>query len=342
MKFKLVLRPRGARQWVFFFSRIAFLTLVLMSSIFAFTHMPGSSFTGSLPPLSPEEEQSGKELKRHVNTLAQVIGQRNIWTPGSMDTTVTYLQKTLESNGYRVTRQEYEIYDNVSLNLEVEIPGSKNTSEIVVIGAHYDTVPDCPGANDNGSGVAALLELARLLRQTQPERTIRLVAFANEESPFYFSRDMGSRHYAAQCKIRQEKISAMISLETIGFYSDEPGSQHYPFPFSFFYPDTANFIAFVGNIRSRHLVRQTIGAFRSHAHFPSEGLAAPGFVTGVGWSDHWSFWKEGFPAIMVTDTAFFRYNAYHTPADTAEKLDYQRMARVVRGLAPTLLHLATE
>ncbi|MBU0943336.1 MAG: M20/M25/M40 family metallo-hydrolase [Proteobacteria bacterium] len=304
--------------------------------------MPGSSYTGPLPPLSEQEQHTAGLLEKHVHILANEIGPRNIWRRSSMDSTVSYLDKILSDMGYTIQRQEFSSHEVTSTNLEVEIPGHLYPEEIIVVGAHYDTVSNCPGANDNGSGVAALLELARLLADANPQRTVRLVAFANEEPPFFFSNTMGSAFYAARCHDRKEKIMGMLSLETIGYYSDEPGSQQYPFPFSIFYPDTASFIGFVGNIRSRQLVRATIKAFRSHARFPSEGLAAPSFITGVGWSDHLSFWRKGYPAIMVTDTAFNRYASYHTPEDTAEKLDYERMSRVVTGLVPTILELANQ
>jgi Zn-dependent M28 family amino/carboxypeptidase len=146
---------------------------------------------------------------------------------------------------------------------------------------------------------------------------------------------MGSADYARRSKARGERIAAMFSLETIGYYSDAPQSQHYPFPLSFFYPDRGDFLAFVGNLPSRRLVRETIGAFRLHAHFPSEGVAAPAFIPGVGWSDHLNFWREGWPALMITDTAPFRYPYYHTAHDTPDKIDYQRLARVVIGLEAT-------
>ncbi len=307
-----------------------------------FVHMPGSSFSGPLLPLTPQEQQTSELLRRHVHTLARDIGPRNIWRASSMSTTAAYLEEVLVDLGYAVRQQEFSSHDVTVVNLEVEITGSLQPEEIVVVGAHYDTVSGCPGANDNGSGVAALLELARLLGDARPLRTIRLVAFANEEPPFFLSKDMGSRHYAALTRKRQEKVVAMLSLETMGYYRDEPGSQQYPFPFSLFYPDTADFIAFVGNVRSHRLVRQAIASFRHHARFPSQGIAVPSFITGVGWSDHWSFWQEGYPAIMVTDTAFYRYAPYHSPADTPEKIDYDRLARVVTGLASTILDLAEE
>jgi hypothetical protein len=143
---------------------------------------------------------------------------------------------------------------------------------------------------------------------------------------------MGSRLYARRCRERGENVAAMLSLETIGYYDDSPGSQQYPPPVGLFYPSEGNFIGVVGNVRSRGLVRRIVGAFRRHERFPCEGGALPAAVPGVGFSDHWSFWKEGYPAVMVTDTAMFRYPHYHSPHDTIDKIDFQRLARVVRGL----------
>ena len=304
------------------------------------TRMPLASFDGPLSPLTAEEKEIRDRLHHHVRMLAETIGERNIWHPDSMVRAARFIEEAFTGLGYRPERQNYEARQVAVSNLAVEIKGFSQPEEIIVIGAHYDTVLSSPGANDNASGVAALLELARLLKEAKPARTVRLVAFANEEAPFFLSGERGSRRYAARCRQRQEQIMAMLSLETIGWYSDASHSQSYPPPFSFFYPDTANFIGFVGNLGSRALVRRAIAAFRRHAKFPSEGTAAPGWLTGIGWSDHSSFWKEGYPAIMITDTALFRYPAYHGQNDTPEKLDYGRMARVVTGLVRVVEDLA--
>jgi Zn-dependent M28 family amino/carboxypeptidase len=211
---------------------------------------------------------------------------------------------------------------------------------IVLVGAHYDTVPGSPGADDNASGVAALIELAGLMgNEGLP---IRFVAFANEEMPYFLSEEMGSWMSARRSRARGETVRAMLSLEMLGYYRDEPRSQTYPPPLGLLYPDRANFIAFVGDLGARGLVRRAIGLFRKHAQFPSEGVAAPSFVPGVTWSDHWSFRRHGFPAVMVTDTAFNRYPHYHLPSDTPERLDYERLARVTLGLAGVLRELAAE
>jgi Zn-dependent M28 family amino/carboxypeptidase len=225
-------------------------------------------------------------------------------------------------------------------NYEVSVAGTQVPEEIVLVGAHYDAYLDCPGANDNASGVAALLEIAREWRDRRPGRSLRFVAFTNEEPPHFTTPTMGSRVYAERARAKGDRIVAMLALETIGCYSDRPGSQHYPPPFGWFYPDTGNFIGFVGNLGSRSLVRRCVGAFRRHAAFPSEGVAAPGWLTGIGWSDHRSFWETGYPGLMVTDTALFRYPHYHRPGDTPDRLDYESMALVVSGLAKVVEELA--
>jgi Zn-dependent M28 family amino/carboxypeptidase len=185
-----------------------------------------------------------------------------------------------------------------------------------------------------------LLLLSRWMAQDAPEKTVRFVAFANEEPPFFQNEGMGSLAYARHCRERGDRVEAMLSLETIGYYSDEPGTQRYPPPLGWFYPDTGNFVGFVGNTASGALVRRALSAFRRAAQFPSEGAALPAALEGVGWSDHWSFWQVGYPAIMVTDTAPFRYPHYHRPADTPEKLDYERMSRVATGLVAVVRSLA--
>jgi Zn-dependent M28 family amino/carboxypeptidase len=224
-------------------------------------------------------------------------------------------------------------------NLEVELRGVTAPEEIVVVGAHYDSVFRCPGANDNGSGTAGLLALARALAASKPVRTLRLVAFVNEEPPQFRTADMGSRVYANRCRSRKENIVAMLSLETIGYYTDAPNTQNYPPPLSAVYPSQGDFIAFVGNVGSRSLVRRCVLVFREQAAFPSQGAALPSGLQGVGWSDHESFWEAGYDGVMVTDTAPFRYPHYHAGEDTPDKLDYDRCARAVAGVAEVVRDL---
>jgi len=279
-------------------------------------------------------------LRRHVSHLAGEIGERHVLRPEALHAAERYIADTLRGLGYAVARQNYEAQGVDCANLEATIAGGARGGEIVLAGAHYDTVPGSPGADDNASGVAAVLELARLLRDAQPARTVRLVAFVNEEPPFFFWGEMGSKVYARAARARGDDIRVMLSLEMLGCYSDEPGSQDYPPLLKHFYPKQGDYIAFVSNLRSRHALRRAFDAFRAGCDFPAEKLAAPALVPGVSWSDQLSFWREGYPAAMVTDTAFYRYRHYHQPTDTPEKLDYDRMAQVVEGLARALQRLA--
>ena len=285
-------------------------------------------------PLTDRETALRDELRRDVEKLAGEIGERHCcWLYEKLAQSADWIEDSLTSAGCQVERQGFEVDQCLCHNVIAEISGKGRADEIVVVGAHYDSVTGSPGANDNASGVAAVLALARAFAGAEPARTLRLVAFANEEPPFFKSDEMGSFVYAQSCREREDNVVGMLSLETIGYYTCAAGSQHYPFPLNLFYPSTGNFIGFVGNLGSRKLVRRVTRAFRQHTDFACESAAVPGVITGVDWSDHWSFWKHGFPALMVTDTAPFRYPYYHMPEDTPDKLDYDGFTRVTVGLA---------
>lgn len=287
----------------------------------------------SISVVPAPSETLAAELRRDVVALCD-IGERSTMVPEGLAAGADFIERELAAAGYRVERHTYRVErdDVVSANLIVEIPGRTKPGEIVVIGAHYDSVTGTVGADDNASGVAALLALARRFARATPERTLRFVAFANEEPPHFHTQDMGSWQYAKRCHDRGERIKAMVSLETIGYYSDERGSQHHPAPVSAFYPDTGNFIAFASDLGSHPLNSRCVRAFRARTKFPVETAALPEMVTGVGWSDHWSFWQFNWPAIMVSDTAPFRNPHYHEPSDLPPTLDYARFAQVVEGL----------
>lgn len=285
--------------------------------------MPGTSHAGPLPPLTGEARALTLRLRLHVAALA--VQERNV----DLETPARYIEQAFRSQGLESSVQEFVSAGRRVRNIEA---GAGD----IVVGAHYDTVPGSPGADDNASGVAVLIELAAM------KMPVRLVAFANEEPPYSFGPDMGSWAWAKRARDRGEPIRAMFSLEMLGYYRDTAGSQRYPAPLGLFYPDRADFIAFVGDLGARGLVRRSIAAFRKTAKFPSEGVAAPSFIPGVTWSDHWSFRRHGYPAIMITDTAFYRYPHYHLPSDTPDKLDYERMARVTLGLAAMLNELANQ
>ena len=279
-------------------------------------------------------------LRRHVQALAGEIGERNVWRPAALAAAAAYIRGEFEALGYAVMAQTYRVNDIDCDNIEVVISGAVRPEQIILVGAHYDTVEGSPGADDNASGVAGVLELARRLRGARPARTVKLVAFVNEEPPFFFFGEMGSKVYAEAARRRGDDIRVMLSLEMLGCYLDAPGSQAYPLLLRWFYPQQGNFIAFVSNLRSRARLREVVAAFRAHSDFPSERLVSPSFVPGVSWSDQLSFWRQGYAALMVTDTAFYRYPHYHSPLDTPEKLCYPEMARVVEGLGRALLLLA--
>lgn len=294
--------------------------------------MPGKSYVGPLTPLTNQERTLLDVLRQDVEKLADEIGERNVVHYQNLSTAEDFIEKSFEEAGYEVRRHGYEVSGKTCYNIEVEISGTVKVNEIIIIGGHYDSVIGCPGANDNATGVAAVLALGRAFAGKKISRTLRFVAFVNEEPIFFQTSQMGSFVYAKGCRERSETIVAMLSLETIGYYSNEAGSQGYPFPIGLFYPSIGNFIAFVGNISSRGLVREVVGSFRRQVKFPSEGGAFPSIIPGVGWSDHWAFWRMGYPAIMVTDTAPFRYPYYHTAQDTPDKIHYEYLTRVVVGL----------
>jgi hypothetical protein len=331
MTFKLKLIDRSALK------RLAILA-VIISSILGFAWsmmiwMPGISYSQALPTLTESDLKVRDNLKRDVEVLSGNIGARNNEHYENLMAAQSFLTKELIQAGYRVNTQDYKIKGKTYSNLEVEIPGTTLADEILVIGAHYDSAYTSPGANDNGTGTAALLALAREFVGTKPLRTLRFVAFTNEEPPFFWTEDMGSSVYAKAAKARGDKIIGMFSLETIGYFSNQPNSQNYPYPLNLLYPDTGNFIGFVGNIGSRELLRNTVRSFRAQSQFPSEGAALPNALPGVGWSDQWSFWQQDYQALMITDTATFRYPFYHTAEDTIDKIDFDKATLVVKGIS---------
>jgi Zn-dependent M28 family amino/carboxypeptidase len=272
--------------------------------------------------------------------LAGTIGERHLWRCEALDRAARYISAQLESGGYAPQLQTFDVARIPVSNIEAALTGADQPAEIVVIGAHYDSVSGCPAANDNGTGVAAMLELAHRFSLRPQPRTLRFVAFVNEEPPFFRTDHMGSVVYANAAKARGDRVTAMLALETMGYYSDEKGSQHYPEEIAAHYPDVGNFIGFVGNTASAELLQRSRQAFERRTQFPLQTLAAPDDVAGVGWSDHWAFWQAGYPGMMVTDTAPFRYPWYHTADDTPDQVDYDKLSEVVDGLEAVIEALA--
>lgn len=280
---------------------------------------------------SPEGNEAN--LISTVRYLSEEIGERSFRDLPKLNKTADYIESSLHSFGCIVSRQAFTYEGRTYYNVIGEVKGSHpDKKEILIIGAHYDTAVGTPGADDNASGVAGLLELARLTALGPAEKTIRFVAFSLEEPPVFGTKDMGSYAYAQQTAQEGVKVYGMIALEMIGYFCDEKGCQSYPTGVGWLFPDKGNFISFVGNLSSRSFTHKVKKSFTQAVNLPVETLNTFSSVTGVDFSDHRNFWKFGFDAFMITDTAFNRNRNYHEPGDTWEKLDFKRMNQMITGL----------
>lgn len=321
--------------------RIAVAVIAVFALLWWFgLKMPGKNVSNAVS-LSPAEVDLRAELAADVQTLAEKIGERNMHRYPQLLAAADFIEESFSRDRLQPCRDTYELGGRACHNIVAEIRGAH--PQILLIGAHYDSVFGSPGANDNGSGIAAMLALARRFATRSTTHTLRFVAFVNEEPPYFQTSEMGSFVYASRCKARGDQISMMISLETIGYFSDAPGSQTYPsVGLGAFYPKIGNFIGFVGNVSSRELLRRAIAIFRQQKKLPAQGTALPSFIPGVAWSDQWSFWQHDYPGLMITDTALFRYPHYHAVTDTPDKLDYDRFTLVVSGLEKMIEDLDRE
>ena len=302
--------------------------------------MPGKSFKGKPAPLNSDQMALRTALLERVGALSGTIGIRHHTHGSSLSTAASYIHKSFEELGFQPRLQEFDFKGTPMHNIEVIIPGQRRRQQWLVIGAHYDTVPTTPGADDNASGVAGLLELAKRLKDSNPDCTICLCAYANEEHNGGKWENMGSYAHARSLKEKGTDVIGMISLEMLGYFSDEEGSQKYPFPFNLFYPTQGNFIGFVANTKSAKFVRYCVEQFRLVAQVPSEAAAAPERFADISRSDHWGFWQHGYPAFMLTDTSNFRTPYVHTMQDTPDTLDFEKMTRVVSGIEAVIRKLA--
>jgi Peptidase family M28 len=278
-------------------------------------------------------------LEAHVRKLSIELAPRDESHIENLDRVAAYIKDEFSQTGAPVSEQPYRVQGKSYRNVIAQF--GPDSAERIVVGAHYDTAGPLPGADDNASGVAGLIELARLLGQQPPPLRIELVAFTLEEPPYFGTTGMGSSVHAESLRKQNVSVRAMFSLEMIGYFSDAPRSQHFPASiFGVLYPSTGNFIAVVGRLREGLLVRRTKAAMREAAPLPVYSINAPTFVSGVDFSDQLNYWHAGYNAVMITDTAFFRNLNYHTAQDTFEKLDYKRMAMVVEGVYAAVIHLA--
>jgi Zn-dependent M28 family amino/carboxypeptidase len=293
-----------------------------------------------------DKEQIESQLRLHVDRLAGLIGPRYLQKPKTIAATIGYIEGQWADMGYISSRECFDAIGDEATNIIVEQAGCKRPEEIILLGAHYDTVYSTPGADDNASAVAVLLEVGRLLHEHQCNRTIRYVAFACEEPPYFNVDAMGSQYHARQSRLRGDKIRGMLCLEMVGYYSDVANSQKVPplIPKSLrrFFPHRGNFLAAVGNMPSWKLCWRFRRGFKRGARsMPLFSICLPEKIREIRLSDNSSFWDQGYPALMLTDTSFLRNPNYHRATDTPETLDYHRMTEVTLGVASALRYLAS-
>jgi hypothetical protein len=280
------------------------------------------------------------ELISDVKFLSETIGPRNFIYYDQLNLCREWIKNKWQTQGFEVTEQTFEMDGREYANLEVEVQGIKSPEEIIILSNQYDTLPDSPGANNNAGGVAVIFQLTKLLKDFVSDKTLRFVAFTNEEDPIFGTEQMGSYYYAQRSAEKNENIIIMLSLDAIGYYTNEPGSQRLPWPFSIFYPDNGNFLAFIGDFSSREYMEAVTKGFKKGSSFPIEAGVVPQWIEGASWSDHQSFWIFGYPAIMVTDTGGFRSPYHTTTADTMDKMDFEALARIVLGMYGVILEIA--
>jgi hypothetical protein len=316
------------RFWVLLIivAGLAALSILITQPVFSVAHK-------DVPHVSPER------LQAHVHELATTYSPRDWSHPESLDRAADYIKSEFMSAGGRVHEQPFVVdsrnYKNVIASFGPE------TSERVIVGAHYDAFGGRPGADDNASGIAGLIELAHLLGKSKINSRVDVVAYTLEEPPFFRTEQMGSAVHAASLKEKNVPVRAMICLEMIGYFTEKPSSQAYPiFALKLLYPDKANFIALVGTFDDVKLVRRVKRAMLSANDLPMRSINAPRSMTGVDFSDHLNYWKQDYPAVMVSDTAFYRNSRYHERNDTPETLDYAKMAKVVEQVYAAVVELA--
>jgi Zn-dependent M28 family amino/carboxypeptidase len=311
-----------------------FLTILFLLSILIFifsviigTFIARPTFENKSNP-AYHQQVSAQVLKDHVIHISENLSPRSSDDLDNLNKAASYIKQNLEKYSQNVSYQNYNVvkteYKNIIANFGPE------SNDIIVIGAHYDAYEQYAGADDNASGVAGLLELAKLLSQVELKSQVQLVAYTLEEPPFFRSEYMGSYIHAES--VKDKNIKLMISLEMIGYFTDKEDSQDYPISLmKTIYPSKGNFIAIIDQLISSKAsdIKKTIN---THTDLPAYSINAPSSIPGIDFSDHLNYWKFGFPAVMVTDSSFYRYQYYHTEDDTYEKLDYQAMAKVVYGV----------
>jgi len=323
-----------------FIGFIVFVVAISAGFVWYLTDVPGTKSIGAPTALTSEEEDLRDVLQSHVVKLSRDIGSRSNSDPSRLAQAAGYVEDSLRRTGLELRRETIEASGRSALNLIADLRGTTKPGEIVLVGTHFDTPRNSPGADCNATGVAVAIELAKRLSSNGSERTLRFAFFSLSESPFAGTDGQGAFQHAKKCAEKQEKIVAAIMLEGLGSYSDVEGSQSVPFPFGFSYPSKGNFVAFLSDVNSRDLLRQVVARFRASSRMPSEGCALPGLFPGFSGTDAAAFSRGGFPAVLVTDTGIERNPEYGRPSDTHDRLDYGRMARAALGIEATVAALS--
>ena len=316
-------------------------TLLALVAWIAITVMQPSLFAqpSSVKPTSVGNMP--ERLQRHITTIVNDFFPRDHTSIARLNQTAAYIESELKQYSDNVVFQPFEVQGKRYKNVIATF--GPDTKDIIIIGTHYDSYDTLPAADDNASGVAGLIELAVMLKGAKLNQRVELVAYTLEEPPYFRTPDMGSAVHARSVKAGGKRVSLMLSLECIGYFSDAPNSQEFPIAaLKAFYPTTGNFIALVGHYNDGALAKRVRETMKSATPLPVYSINAPSIVTGIDFSDHLNYWNEGFVGMMVTDTAFMRNKNYHTEHDTAEKLDYVRIAQVVQAVAKVVMTEANQ
>ncbi len=329
---------------IFIYTVIGFLILLFLLLYYGYWFMTQCNTQWAGTTIEEKKEIDRAEIKKEllsdVAFMADTLGPRNFLHYEQLERCREWIKQKWQDQGYEVKEQIFEMDGKEYSNLEIEIRGKKSPHEIIIISDQYDTLPDSPGANNNASGVAVVFQLTKLLKDFVPDKTLRFVAFTNEEDPIFGTEQMGSYYYAKRSAERGEDIKIMLSLDAIGYYTQEPGSQNLPWPFSIFYPDKGNFLAFIGDFSSRKYMIDITRGFKKGSAFPIEAGVVPQWVEGASWSDHQSFWIFGYPGMQVTDTGGFRSPYHTTKEDTMDKMDFEALTSIVFGMYGVILEIA--
>ena len=368
----LAVLPRRKRSLLRRLLRLAWIALVLLAFAGAaawwrltYPGVTASALPTAAQPLRGMGGASTEQLQAHVRALSEHFPGRSFDQPTQLDMAANYIHNQLQALGTTPSRQPILVdgqarFHNIVLRLGPQKGQPGGDAPLLVIGAHYDAVrtngvatgstPDAhshtPGADDNASGVAGLLELARLLVAHPPRQPVELVAYTLEEPPQFRTAQMGSYQHAASLAYARQPLRMMLSLEMIGYFDDTPASQHYPVPgMTAIYPSAGNFLALIGQLDHFAVTRETYAQLLSGAQIDAAGtvplpvraLSAPASLRGIDYSDHQNYWRFGYPALMVTDTSFMRNPHYHRSTDTWDRLDYRRMAQAVNAVLAVAL-----